>query len=96
MGNFTLPLAKRAAEVVGVEGVAELVAKGQENAQQNGLHNVTFFHENLEEDVTKQPWASRGFDKVLLGITGDVDHPARRQFYNMLHHTCRPRARRVE
>ena len=44
MGNFTLPLARMAASVVGVEGVDALVAKGQENAQQNGLQNVTFFH----------------------------------------------------
>ena len=66
MGNFTLPLAKRAASVVGVEGVGELVAKGRENPRQNGLQNVTFFHENLEEDVTKQPWARQGFDKILL------------------------------
>lgn len=27
---------------------------------------MTFYHENLEEDVTKQPWAKNGFDKVLL------------------------------
>ena len=40
--------------------------KGRENALNNGLHNVTFFHENLEEDVTRQPWAKNGFDKVLL------------------------------
>lgn len=66
MGNFTLPLAREAASVVGVEGVEALVAKGQENAQQNGLQNVTFFHQNLEEDVTQQPWAKQGFDKILL------------------------------
>ncbi len=66
MGNFTLPLATRAASVVGVEGVQALVEKGRENAIRNGLHNVTFFHENTEEDVTKQPWAKNGFDKVLL------------------------------
>lgn len=57
MGNFTLPLAKQAASVVGVEGVPALVEKGQQNARLNGLQNVTFYHENLEEDVTKQPWA---------------------------------------
>ncbi|HBY1514879.1 TPA: 23S rRNA (uracil(1939)-C(5))-methyltransferase RlmD [Klebsiella aerogenes] len=66
MGNFTLPLAKAAASVVGVEGVPALVAKGRENAALNGLQNVTFFHENLEEDVTRQAWAKHGFDKILL------------------------------
>lgn len=95
MGNFTLPLAKRAAEVVGVEGVAELVAKGQENAQQNGLHNVTFFHENLEEDVTKQPWASRGFDKVLLdparaGAAGVMQHIIKLSPARVVYVSCNP------
>ncbi|ACT05693.1 RNA methyltransferase, TrmA family [Dickeya chrysanthemi Ech1591] len=66
MGNFTLPLAERAGRVVGVEGVAALVDKGRENATRNGLTQVTFYHHNLEEDVTRQPWASMGFDKVLL------------------------------
>ena len=59
MGNFTLPLAKRAREVVGVEGVAELVANGQYNAQSNALANVSFFHENLESDISRQPWATQ-------------------------------------
>ncbi|WP_409307921.1 23S rRNA (uracil(1939)-C(5))-methyltransferase RlmD [Pectobacterium sp. B1J-3] len=66
MGNFTLPLAQRAAHVVGVEGVMALVNKGRENAQRNALGNVTFFHQNLEDDVTQQPWAAQGFDKILL------------------------------
>ncbi|MGM3160939.1 23S rRNA (uracil(1939)-C(5))-methyltransferase RlmD [Dickeya undicola] len=66
MGNFTLPLAQQAGSVVGVEGVAALVEKGRENAQRNGLTQVTFYHHDLEEDVTRQPWASMGFDKILL------------------------------
>jgi 23S rRNA (uracil1939-C5)-methyltransferase len=79
MGNFTLPLATRAQSVVGVEGVAALVEKGRDNASHNGLHNVTFFHENLEEDVTQQPWAKHGFDKILLdparaGAPGVMQH----------------------
>jgi 23S rRNA (uracil1939-C5)-methyltransferase len=79
MGNFTLPLAKRAASVVGVEGVAALVAKGEYNAQNNSLKNVTFFHENLEEDVTRHAWAAQGFDKILLdparaGAPGVMQH----------------------
>lgn len=66
MGNFTLPLAERAAEVVGVEGVPALVEKGRENARRNGLSNVTFSHQNLDEDVAQQSWSAQGFDKILL------------------------------
>ncbi|WP_039055409.1 23S rRNA (uracil(1939)-C(5))-methyltransferase RlmD [Enterobacter sp. Bisph1] len=95
MGNFTLPLAKRAASVVGVEGVAELVAKAQENAQQNGLQNVTFFHENLEDDVTRQPWASRGFDKILLdparaGAAGVMKHILKLSPGSVVYVSCNP------
>lgn len=66
MGNFTLPLARQVQNVTGVEGVAALVDKGSYNAALNNLKNVTFFHQNLEEDVTRQPWAAQGFSKVLL------------------------------
>lgn len=95
MGNFTLPLATRAASVVGVEGVPALVEKGRENAQQNGLHNVTFFHENLEEDVTRQPWAKNGFDKVLLdparaGAAGVMQHIIKLQPGRIVYVSCNP------
>ncbi|HCD7552303.1 TPA: 23S rRNA (uracil(1939)-C(5))-methyltransferase RlmD [Citrobacter farmeri] len=95
MGNFTLPLATRAASVVGVEGVPALVEKGRENAQQNELHNVTFFHENLEEDVTRQPWAKHGFDKVLLdparaGAASVMQHIIKLQPGRIVYVSCNP------
>ncbi|ENQ6388215.1 23S rRNA (uracil(1939)-C(5))-methyltransferase RlmD [Klebsiella michiganensis] len=95
MGYFTLPLAKRAAQVVGVEGVPALVAKGQENAALNGLHNVTFFHENLEEDVTRQAWAKHGFDKVLLdparaGAAGVMLHIIKLAPRRVVYVSCNP------
>lgn len=95
MGNFTLPLATRAASVVGVEGVPALVEKGRENAQQNGLHNVTFFHENLEEDVIRQPWAKHGFDKVLLdparaGAASVMQHIIKLQPGRIVYVSCNP------
>jgi 23S rRNA (uracil1939-C5)-methyltransferase len=37
LGNFTLALARRGAQLVGVEGSAELVARAEENARRNGL-----------------------------------------------------------
>ncbi|QKN80675.1 23S rRNA (uracil(1939)-C(5))-methyltransferase RlmD [Scandinavium goeteborgense] len=95
MGNFTLPLAKRAASVVGVEGVPALVEKGQQNAVQNNLHNVTFFHENLEEDVTQQAWAQNGFDKILLdparaGAPGVMQHVVKLAPARVVYVSCNP------
>ncbi|MEW5559291.1 23S rRNA (uracil(1939)-C(5))-methyltransferase RlmD [Enterobacter asburiae] len=95
MGNFTLPLAKRAASVVGVEGVPALVEKGQQNAQHNALHNVTFFHENLEEDVTLQAWAKNGFDKILLdparaGAPGVMQHIVKLAPRRVVYVSCNP------
>ena len=93
MGNFTLPLAKRAAQVVGIEGVAALVAKAQYNAQYNSLKNVTFFHENLDEDVTRQPWAKQGFDKILMdparaGAAGVLQHIIRLAPQKVVYVSC--------
>jgi len=66
LGNFTLPLARRAREVHGVEGEAGLVARARANAEANGLTNVTFSVANLFEPVNDFPWAKRHWDKVLL------------------------------
>lgn len=95
MGNFTLPLAKAAASVVGVEGVPALVAKGRENAALNGLQNVAFFHENLEEDVTRQAWAKHGFDKILLdparaGAPGVMAHIIKLAPRRVVYVSCNP------
>lgn len=95
MGNFTLPLAKLAASVVGVEGVPALVEKGRENASLNGLQNVTFFHENLEEDATRQAWAKHGFDKILLdparaGASGVMAHIIKLAPQRVVYVSCNP------
>ncbi len=66
LGNFTLPIATRAREVVGVEGILELTRRGQENAAANGLNNIQFQAADLTADFTRSPWARGGFDKILL------------------------------
>jgi len=43
LGNFTLALARRGVHVIGVEGSAELVARGEENAWRNGLESRAQF-----------------------------------------------------
>jgi 23S rRNA (uracil1939-C5)-methyltransferase len=43
LGNFTLAIASRGATVVGVEGLASLTARGEENARANGLEGLASF-----------------------------------------------------
>lgn len=66
LGNFTLPLARQAGEVRGVEGDAELVRRAGENAQANGLDNAIFHAADLNEDPGSAPWLKQGYDKVLV------------------------------
>jgi 23S rRNA (uracil1939-C5)-methyltransferase len=66
LGNFTLPLARRAAHVVGVEGDAGLIARARANAAANGLANVEFHAADLSKDLASEPWMRAGFDKLLL------------------------------
>jgi len=62
LGNFSLPIARRGAEVVGFEGSGELVARARQNAAANGLvaqfEAMDLFAPNLA------PWAP--FAKILI------------------------------
>ena len=51
LGNFTLPLARVAREVVGVEGDAGLIRRARENATHNSLDNVDFHAADLAQDL---------------------------------------------
>ncbi len=66
LGNFTLPLARRAGKVIGIEGDEAMVARGRENADFNKLDNIEFYGANLQADFTKNKWAKDGFDKILI------------------------------
>jgi len=66
LGNFTLPLATKAAQVVGVEVVQEMVDRGTKNAQHNDLKNVEFFQADLAADLSDKQWLNRGYNKVLI------------------------------
>ena len=66
LGNFTLPIARRAATVVGVEGDAGLVQRARANAALNGLPNAEFYAADLSQDVRAEPWVKGGFNKLLL------------------------------
>jgi 23S rRNA (uracil1939-C5)-methyltransferase len=67
LGNFTLPIARSGASVVGIEGSEGLVCRGRENAAANGLATqVNFSVSNLFE-CSEQSLAALGhFDKMLI------------------------------
>lgn len=62
LGNFTLPIARRVAWTIGMEGEAGLVARAQANAERNGIHNVEF----LAADLTTAQPPPRPYNKVVL------------------------------
>ncbi len=66
LGNFSLPLARGGAEVVGVEGDAGLVARAQANAKRHQLDNATFFSADLFVPDSAARWLQGGFTHVLL------------------------------
>ncbi len=66
LGNFSLPLAQRARQVLGIEGEATLVERARHNARRNQLTNVEFMVANLFEEHKDSPFAKRKFNKVLL------------------------------
>ncbi|GAB1439713.1 23S rRNA (uracil(1939)-C(5))-methyltransferase RlmD [Providencia sp.] len=95
MGNFTLPIARLAKSVVGVEGVENLVEQARNNAQFNTIYNATFYNENLEAEIHTQPWAAHGFNKVLLdparaGAAGVMEHLVKLMPEKIVYVSCNP------
>jgi len=66
LGNFSLPLAQRAASVDGVEGDAGLVARARANAARNGIANASFHVADLAAESQAGDWARGRYDLVLL------------------------------
>jgi len=67
LGNFTLPIARSGAQVLGIEGSETLVARARQNAELNGLAgNAKFAAMNLFA-ITADAYFSLGrFDKLLI------------------------------
>jgi len=67
LGNFTLPLATQAREVLGIEGSEALVARSRENARFNGLAERTRFEARNLFELGPQDVAAYGqADKWLI------------------------------
>ena len=69
LGNFSLPIASCGAQLLGVEGNADLVRRADDNARRNGLAaNARFQVANLFEaaSCTQFGASGGGYDKLLI------------------------------
>ncbi|WP_303902703.1 23S rRNA (uracil(1939)-C(5))-methyltransferase RlmD [Thiohalomonas denitrificans] len=95
LGNFTLPIARRAQAVVGIEGDPGLIERARENAERNGIENATFHTADLMADPGEVPWWREAFDKVLLdpprsGAQETLPHIARLGIKRLVYISCNP------
>lgn len=95
LGNFALPLARLAREVVAVEGVQAMVDRAAANARNNNVHNARFFQTDLSQPLAGTGWAAEGFSAVLLDPPRDgayevVQGIARLKASRLVYVSCNP------
>lgn len=66
IGNFTLPIARSGAHVLGLEGLANLVERANESAQLNAITQVEFGVADLFKMTTESLAELGNFDKWLI------------------------------
>lgn len=67
LGNFTLPIARLGAQVLGIEGDARLVSLAQENAEANGLAGLAHYQVADLTQAQMTDFAMSGpIDKMLI------------------------------
>jgi len=88
LGNFTLPMAKVAKHVTGVEGSDAMVIKARDNARLNQLENTEFHAADLSADLGAYSWLKQTYDKVLLD-------PPRSGAMEMLKYLGKLKAKRI-
>ena len=66
IGNFSLPLARKAEFVLGLEGESGQVDRATRNAKLNGIENCVFKTTDLSTVTGKEGWARERWDRLLL------------------------------
>jgi 23S rRNA (uracil1939-C5)-methyltransferase len=95
LGNFTLPLARRAKSAVGVESETGLVARAKQNAARNGIANAAFETANLFDEKQHGQWAKRRYARILLdppraGAREVIAHFPRLEAHRIVYVSCHP------
>jgi 23S rRNA (uracil1939-C5)-methyltransferase len=66
IGNFSLPLARHCAYVLGIEGEQRQVERARANAERNGIENCDFLSTDLSKIDGSESWLGEHWDSVLL------------------------------
>ncbi|SIO03032.1 23S rRNA (uracil(1939)-C(5))-methyltransferase RlmD [Salinivibrio sp. ES.052] len=95
LGNFSVPIAKQANHVVGVEGVQAMVNQAIGNALANGCDNAHFYQADLDNDALVGDWTHTDFTKILLdparaGAVGVIDFVAQSSASHIVYVSCNP------
>lgn len=95
LGNFTLPIARQGAAVVGIEAAMALVVRAQDNAHRNGLANAVFRAADLESRELDQALGDQDYDGALLdpprtGARAAVTALAARGTPRLVYVSCNP------
>ena len=98
LGNFTLPIARKAAYVTGVEGDLAMVNRARETAIANGIENTDYYACNLmgtEAELKNQPWLKKKYDCILLdpprsGAKEIIEHFGKLKAKRIVYVSCHP------
>lgn len=66
LGNFTLPLSRRAKQVLGVEADRSLIEGARHNKLINHISNADFMEADLYQEVSHSPWQDFRCHRLLL------------------------------
>lgn len=94
-GNFSLPLAQRAAKVVALEGVSTMVQRASDNAALNQLNNVECAQADLHLPWPDASWNRPVYQKIVLdparaGAQGAVEQVTALKAAQILYVSCNP------
>jgi 23S rRNA (uracil1939-C5)-methyltransferase len=93
LGNFSLPFAQRASELLGVEGEAGLVARAVRNAARNGIDNARFLTADLaatEWSFFHEPWDIVVIDPPRTGAEVAIAQMQRIAPRRIVYVSCHP------
>ncbi|MGV6810208.1 MAG: 23S rRNA (uracil(1939)-C(5))-methyltransferase RlmD [bacterium] len=97
LGNFTLPIARFAAQVTGVEGDQIMVNRARQTALANGIHNTHYYACNLmeETELASAPWLKQSYDCILLdpprlGAKEVIPHFKKLKAKRIVYVSCHP------